>query len=94
MENINLENLTEFQLLELRAKINGELELYQNRSKVQVFTVFQDFGETAYFIQESNAIQHLRDLIESGDLFEDKVVIEKKYYTESEAKAWCRDLNY
>lgn len=91
MKDIKLEDFTELELFELRSKINKELETYQDRSKIMVYKVDQEFGEHAYFINKENAIELIQELINYDELFNNKTEITTRFLTESEAKAWCRD---
>jgi hypothetical protein len=43
---MDLSKLTQLELLDLRKKINDEINGYENRNKTKVFTVFIEFTGT------------------------------------------------
>lgn len=89
---MDLSIYTKQELLDLRMKINSELEAYNDREKTKVYTVFIKFIGTAYFIKKENAIGYLKDCIEEGMLFDgNEAKCGEKYLNDAEVKSYCRD---
>lgn len=79
-------------LLDLRMKVNQELDNYENRNKTKVYTVFIAFIDTKYFLKKENAIQYLKECIEEDMLFDgNEAKCHEKYLNEAEVESYCQD---
>jgi hypothetical protein len=91
---MDLKGLTEMQLLDLRKKINDELESYKDRGKTKVFTVFIAFEGTKYFLEKDNALEYLNECIGYDMVFDgNDVTLSQKFLNEAEVKNFCQDYN-
>jgi hypothetical protein len=89
---MDLKNMTQMDLLDLRMKVNQEIEGYENRSKTKVYTVFISFDGTKYFLKKENAIQYLKECIEDDLLFDgNEVKCHEKYLNDAEIESYCQD---
>jgi hypothetical protein len=67
----DLSKMTQMELLDLRMKVNQELDNYSNREKTKVCSIFVEFLGTRYFLKPENALKVLKEMIEEGAFFND-----------------------
>lgn len=87
----DLSKMTQLELLDLRFKIQQELDNYANREKTKVFAIFIEFTGTRYFIKEENALKAIAEMTEEKAFFSgDKVEIKTAYLDNSNIEI-CED---
>ena len=91
-EKINLKDLTQLELLDLRQKVNDELDEYSNREKILTCTIKQKYEDTRYFMKCKNAYQALLELIDEQDVFDLDTQCCLTLLTVDQRKKLCEDL--
>jgi hypothetical protein len=91
---MELSKLTQLELLDLRMKVNQEIESYSNRDKIKVFRVFLQFDGAKCFYQKENAIKYLIGMIENDEVYDEndnEVKLTVGYYSIAECEKLCED---
>lgn len=89
---MDLKNLTEMDLLNLRKEINDELATYKDRGKTKVFTVFIAFEGTKYFLEKENALKYFNECVGYDMVFDgNDVTLSEKFFNDAEIKNYCQD---
>lgn len=90
--NINLKDLTQLELFDLRQKVNDELTDYSNREKKKAFAIKQTFQDTRYFSKKPQAHAAVIEMIDDDALFDDNAVeCLIVYLSTEEWKQLCED---
>ena len=93
-KNIDLKELTQLELLELRSKLNDELADYGNREKKKAYCINERGVSTRYFSKKNKAHAAVIDLIDDDGLFTNTdVECSIVYVTTEEWKEICEDLD-
>jgi hypothetical protein len=89
---MDLKKLTNIELLDLRMKVNEAIELYKDRDKTKVFTVFIEFIGMKYFLEKQNAINYLSECIKEEMVFDgNEVKLHEKFLNDAEIENYCQD---
>ena len=90
---IDLKKLTKLELIDLSRNINAELEAYENRDKILIYSIFREHIRTEWFLKKENAIERLKEFIDNDFIFYDDLgmKLEVKYVTEADAIEYCLD---
>ncbi len=90
----DLSKMTQLELLDLRMKVNQELENYSNREKTKVCKIFVEYLGTRYFLKPVNAFKALTEMISQGEFFNGHgdVLIGNKFMDNASLDI-CEDYN-
>jgi len=92
MEKINLKNLTQLELLELRHNLEEEIQTYSNREKKMTWVISQNNLDTRYFSKRLPAYTALQEMLEEEEIFENDTKCSIQYLTTEEWRNLCEDL--
>lgn len=94
MEKIDLKNLTQLELLELREQVKYEINSYGNREKKPAYTIKQLNQNNRYFSKKKNANSAIMEMIDDDCVFSnDYTIFTISYLTTEEWKELCEDLS-
>lgn len=89
---MNIKELTQSELFDLRKEINRELELYDSRKKIKVYSIYITVLGTKYFIKKENAYKYLMESIKDDFIFDsDATKCQEVYLNDAEVKEYCDD---
>jgi hypothetical protein len=92
MSEINLKDLTQLELFDLRQKVNNELVSYEKREKKPAYTIKQRDQDTRYFAYCKAAYEALQELVDDREMFEIVTECSVTFLTTEEWKELCEDL--
>lgn len=75
MEYVNLEKMTEVELLMLSVRVSEEINKYNNRDKIKVFRLMV-FGNAYYYSTSERLLKELDSYISEYDL--EEMILEEK----------------
>lgn len=94
MTKTDFKSMSKLDLLDLRMKVNEELQRYDFREKIKVSRIFWELHGAKYFIKKENAVNFINEywMDDLEEVFEDKNKIELTVYYLPEAQLEsCQD---